>query len=62
MAINIMSTKPVIITTLVTDLVLLLTMLVGLFGTRRYGGGTFGLGGFLWKQVRLRLFSLVVVS
>jgi len=49
-ATNIRSTKPAVIATLATDLVLLLTMLVGLFGMRRYGGGRFGLGSFLWKQ------------
>lgn len=52
-AINIRSTKPAVIAALGTDLVLLLTMLVGLFGMRRYGGGNFGIGSFLWKQVRL---------
>jgi len=50
---DIRSTKPAAIAILLTDLVLLLTMLVGLFGIRRNGGGRFGLGSFLWKQVRL---------
>jgi hypothetical protein len=43
------SNKPNIIVTLVTDIVLLLMMLVGLFRLRRYGAGT--LGQLLWKQV-----------
>jgi hypothetical protein len=34
-----------------TDIVLLLTVLIGLFRWRSGGGGTFGIGGLLWKQV-----------
>ena len=39
-----------VIATLVTDVVLLLTMLVGLLRLRR-NGIVFGLGHLLWKQV-----------
>ena len=45
------STKLYIIIVVTTDIVLLLTMLVGLFRWRRDGGGGFGIGGLLWKQV-----------
>jgi hypothetical protein len=34
-----------------TDIVLLLTMLAGLFRLRYDGYGTFGLARLLWKQV-----------
>ena len=40
-----------LIVTLITDTVLLLTMLVGLFRLRRDGDGKFGIGSLLWKQV-----------
>jgi hypothetical protein len=39
-----------VVTTLVTDVVLLLTMLVGLLQLRPYGT-IFGVGKLLWKQV-----------
>ena len=42
--------KDNIIATLVSDVVLLLTMLVGLLCLRK-GGTLFGLGQLLWKQV-----------
>lgn len=45
------SSKLYIIIVVVTDIVLLLTMLVGLFRWRSDGGGRFGIGGLLWKQV-----------
>jgi len=41
-----------IIVSLVTDIVLLLTMFVGLFRMRSHDDGTFGIGLLLWKQVR----------
>ena len=46
---------------LVTDLVLLVTMFVGLLRLRRDGAGRFALGRLLWKQVKSRrlLGSLV---
>jgi hypothetical protein len=37
-----------------TDFVLLVIMLFGLLRLRRRGGGTFGLGRLLWKQVSWR--------
>ena len=46
---------------LITDVVLLLTMFVGLLRLRRRGGGTFELGRLLWKQVRWWRFPLAVV-
>ncbi|KAF8494704.1 hypothetical protein F5888DRAFT_1716169, partial [Russula emetica] len=45
---------------IISNLVLLLIMLVGLFILRRHDGGTFGLSRVLWKQVCWR-FSLAVV-
>lgn len=51
MVYNTESNKPNIIVTLITDIILLLMMLVGLLRIRREGGGTFGLGRLLWKQV-----------
>src|SRR5712671_6020528 len=37
---------------LINDVILLLTMLVGLLRLRHHGGGRFDLGRLLWKQVR----------
>jgi hypothetical protein len=54
------STKPTVIGSLVTDIVLLIIMFVGLLDLRLQAGGTFNLGRMLWKQVR-RQFSLVVI-
>jgi hypothetical protein len=48
------SSKLNITVLLVTDIVLLLTMLVGLLRLRSDGIGTFGIGQLLWKQVGLR--------
>jgi hypothetical protein len=42
---------PTFISMMVTDIILLLIMLIGLLRLRRDGGGTFGLGQLLWKQV-----------
>lgn len=39
------------IVTLVTDIVLLLIMLVGVFRLRRDGGGAMALGRLFWNQV-----------
>lgn len=44
--------------TLITDVILLLLMLVGLFRIRRYGGGTSCLAHLMWKQV---CFSVAMV-
>jgi hypothetical protein len=49
---NLESTKPTVIGSLVTDVVLLLIMLVGLFRMRLETGGAFGLARILWKQVQ----------
>ncbi|KAH9984831.1 hypothetical protein BJV77DRAFT_1035671 [Russula vinacea] len=54
------SNKPNIIVTLVTDIVLLLMMLVGLFRLRRYGAGT--LGQLLWKQGVIWLFLATIAE
>lgn len=51
MVYNTESNKPNIIVTFIADIILLLIMLVGLLRIRRQGGGTFGLGQLLWKQV-----------
>ena len=45
--------------TLATDVILFLTMLVGLFRLR-LGAGTFGLGRLLWTQVGRSLSLLVI--
>jgi len=42
---------PALISMAVTDIVLLLTMLVGLLRLRSNSGGTSGLAQLLWKQV-----------
>lgn len=57
---NTEANKPNIIVTLITDFVLLLVMLIGLFRLLR-GSGSFALGYLLWKQVRWGLFLFVVV-
>jgi hypothetical protein len=49
---NIQITKLNLISTLVTDVVLLLIMLVGLLQLRIKGVGMLSLGQLLWKQVR----------
>jgi hypothetical protein len=48
------SNKLNIIVLLVTDVLLLLMVLVGLFSLRSDGIGTFGVGQLLWKQVGFR--------
>jgi hypothetical protein len=52
---------PNIIVGFISDLALLLIMLVGLIRMRNDGGGTFGIGLFLWKQVGWRTLPLVVL-
>jgi len=47
---NAESNKFTIIVMFVTDVVLLLTMVVGLFRLRYHGGDTFELGRLLWRQ------------
>jgi hypothetical protein len=44
--------KPSIISTLITDIVLLLIVLIGLLPLLHDRGGSFALGRLLWKQVR----------
>ena len=51
MATNIETTKRTVIMSLVTDIILLVSMLLGLLRMRIRLGGRFGLGDFLWKQV-----------
>jgi hypothetical protein len=46
---------------LITNIILLLTMLIGLLRLRSEGGGTFGIGSLLWKQVRYRPFPLAMM-
>jgi hypothetical protein len=43
--------------TLISDTILLFTMLVGLFRVNKSIHGSFGLGRLLWKQVRFLRFS-----
>ena len=43
--------KPTFVVTLVTDIILLVTMLVGLFRLRTNANSAFGVGRLLWKQV-----------
>jgi len=44
-----------------TDLALVIIMFLGLFRLRGRGGGMFGLGLLLWKQVKWCQFVIVVV-
>jgi hypothetical protein len=53
------SAKPAIIGVLITDIVLLVTMLIGLLRMRIEVGGTFGLALILWNQVRWWQFTAV---
>jgi hypothetical protein len=49
------------ITNHLSDIILLLIMLVGLFRLGFHEAGVCGLGHFMWRQVGLSRFSLVVV-
>ncbi|KAH9984315.1 hypothetical protein BJV74DRAFT_586937 [Russula compacta] len=49
-AFSIESSKPNIIVTLITDIILLLTMLIGLLRLRIQSGDVFGIASLLWKQ------------
>ena len=53
------SAKPAIIGVLITDIVLLVTMLVGLLRMRVQMGSTFGLARVLWNQVQWWQFTAV---
>jgi hypothetical protein len=55
------SSKPNIISSLVTDVVLLLIMLMGLLRSGISKGGAFGVGRMLWNQVRWWQFLLAVI-
>jgi hypothetical protein len=55
---NLEVAQPSLTSLLVTDIVLLLTMLAGLLRLSRRDVGTFELGRFLWKQVRHWWFFL----
>jgi len=59
-ALNIESSAPNLIAILITDIALLLIMLVGLFGLRRYGSGT--LAQVLWKQSVIWLLLIIVTE
>jgi hypothetical protein len=50
---NIHSTKLNMITTLITDVVLLLIMLIGLLRLGAHEPGVYGMGRFMWRQVRV---------
>ena len=56
---DIHSTKLNTITTLVTDIALLLIMLIGLLRLGFHEPGVYGLGRLMWRQVRV--FALLVV-
>ena len=59
---NIRSNKLTMVVILITDIILLSTMLVGLLRMHRRCGDTFALGRLLWTQVRCwRLFPAVVI-
>ncbi|KAH9962363.1 hypothetical protein BC827DRAFT_1154903 [Russula dissimulans] len=58
---NIKSNKLAITATLVTDVALLFTMIIGLLRLRKHGGGRFDLGRLLWKQMFL-MPTLITMS
>lgn len=58
---NIETNKPTLIVVLVTDILLLLIMLFGLFNFRRRIGDVSELGRLLWRQVRWRRIALTMV-
>jgi spore maturation protein SpmA len=49
---NMESAKLAVMITYVVDIILVLTMLLGLLRIRGRGGGVLDLGRLLWKQVR----------
>jgi hypothetical protein len=51
--VNIHSIKLNMITTLVTDIALLLIMLIGLLRLGAHEPGVYGMGRFMWRQVRV---------
>ena len=58
---NLENTLPSTLAILFTDIVLLVTMLIGLFRMRVKGAGELNLAHFLWKQVRSCQFSVSVL-
>jgi len=58
---NVDGIRLALIVTLITDIILLVIVLVGLFRMRPSGGGSFGLQGVLWKQVRWTAIPSIVV-
>jgi len=56
------SSKLNVIVTLIADIILLLTVLVGLFRLRRNYGGRFGLEHLLWNQVGPWRFPCLALS
>jgi len=57
---NLASTKPAVISSLVTDVLLLLIMIGGVFRLRLEAAGAFDLGYILWKQGLIWLFLATV--
>ena len=58
---NIQATKTTMIVAFVSDILLLIIMLVGLFRDDYHRSDAFGWGRLLWKQVRCGESSLAVV-
>jgi len=54
---NLEDNKLAVIAILISDVVLLVIMFIGLLRLRHRGGGRFGLGRLLWKQVSSPPFS-----
>ena len=52
--------KPTLISTFITDTVLLVTMIAGLFRLRNNSSCAFGVGRLLWKQVGLAFSRFAV--
>jgi hypothetical protein len=52
--------KPTLISTFITDTVLLVTMIAGLFRLRADSSCAFGVGRLLWKQVGLAFSRFAV--
>ena len=59
--VNFDSTKLTVVSSLVTDVALLLIMLTGLLRLRLKAGGALSLGRILWNQVQWWQFSLAVI-
>ena len=57
---NIEGTRLTMITTLITDIVLLLIMLIGLLRLGLSERGALGMGRLMWRQVGMSAFSLIV--